>query len=122
MSHFDRIRGNYNNAAPNRLVRTSSVIFSTNRRFHRRGTRSSNACLRRSVSKDRRTLPGMSLCKSRDEMPVPTRIRRPLNLHVQFQNGISILSFNIQCLLAHLSELIHVLQIHQPHIVFLQET
>ena len=36
--------------------------------------------------------------------------------------SVSIFSINIQCLLAHIDELICQLNVHRPHIVFLQET
>ena len=98
------------------------MIFDHNRRKHRRGSRSSFARLRRSISKKYRTLPDMSLDESRDLISEPHLINRPFDLHEKFRDGIRILSFNIQCLLTHMHELIHVLQIHQPHIVFLQET
>ena len=38
------------------------------------------------------------------------------------QNGLLILLFNIQCLLARIPELCHHLEEHQPHIVCIQET
>ena len=38
------------------------------------------------------------------------------------QNGLLILLFNIQCLLARIPELCHHLEEHQPHVVCIQET
>ena len=98
-----------NNAAPSRLARHLSVL-DINRRCHRRGIRSSRARLRRSVPRKHRMLSGMSLGESGDRIPESILIRRPFNLHAQFRDGIFILSINIQCLLARLHELIHVLE------------
>ena len=122
MSHLNFSPFGKDDAAPIRPVRQPPVIFDHNRRKHRRGSRSSFARLRRSISKKHRTLSGISLGKSRDLISESQLINRPFDLHEKFRDGIRILSFNIQCLLAHMHELIHVLQIHQPHIVFLQET
>ena len=64
----------------------------------------------------------MSPGKSGDATSVSPRIQKPLACNQNLGNCISIYCINIQCLLAHLPELQAHLDLHQPHIVLIQET
>ena len=145
-------------AAPHvRSVRQASAVHDlVSRRLRRRGPRSSAACLRRSVPKHSRSLPGMCLGEARHLVPVSLSVSPPphpsenisslksgisslqpeifseskskINLTAcrptltKCKNGISIYLINIQCLLARIPELVAQLELHQPHVVCVQET
>ena len=123
-------------AAPLR-ARPSPAVSERGKRLRRRGPRSHLAILRRSVAKCCRTLPGISLGESRDSIPVsclnlPCEAKDASNNISQCMlenrdsklclNGIFVYNVNIQCILAHLTELEYHLNLHRPHVVMIQET
>ena len=123
-------------AAPHGCARQPLVMQVRGKRLRRRGPRTQHAILRRSVPKRHRTLPGMSPGQAGDVMPennIRSTSQRPsydrdtvcMSDAVASNSSrrcIYILSLNIQCLLAHLGELCCHLELHRPHLVFLQET
>ena len=62
------------------------------RRLRRRGPRTQHAVLRRSVPKQRRTMPGMSPGELGEIMSVSSRIQEPLTCKSNTHNGVYILA------------------------------
>ena len=128
------VRSN-DSAAPLSCARQHLATHSRGIRLRRRGPRSNLAILNRSVSKQRRALPGMSPGESGDTMPVnkmyctPQKVVNNDNIFANSEvpasnschKGISVYSVNIRCLLVHKAELEFVLSVHTPHIVLIQE-
>jgi len=126
----------FDSAAP-LCARTFPATIHSGKRLRRRGPRSHLACLRRSVTKSCRTLPGISLGESRDSIPVicstsscESTIASSISSDCTLENrnsslclnGIFVYSVNIRCILAHLTELQYHVDLHRPHIVMIQET
>ena len=122
MSQFDEMTNLLDSAAPSGCARQAFAIRERTHRLRRRGPRSQHANLRRSVPKHRRALPGMSPGETGDSVPVPNRIHKPLACDNVSRNDVSIYSLNVQCLLAHLTELAFHLELYTPHVLLLQET
>ena len=105
------------------------------KRLRRRGPHSHLAVLRRSVVKCCRTLPGTSAGESGDSVPEPlvcNKLQRSsqfafskstpvLDGHNSSLDGVHHHNVNIQCLSAHLAELILQLQLNRPHVVLIQD-
>ena len=122
MSHSDRKIDVLDGAAPLGCARQASVMRERTRRLRRRGPRSQFACLRRSVSKHHRTLPGMSPGESGDAVADSDLIRKSLACRDVSRNDVNIYCLNVQCLLAHLAEVTFHLELRRPHVAMFQET
>jgi hypothetical protein len=109
------------------------------KRLRRRGPRSQIACLRRSVSKQHRTPPGISPGESGDLIPDISDVHTPCDnsnascnpfakcmprrpVRNTCREGILVYSVNIRCMLSNLQLLLNQLEQHRPHIVLIQET